>query len=340
MSATYRRLGNSGLHLFPLGLGTMQFGWTCDEVRSFEIMDAYAAAGGNFIDTADIYSAWVENNPGGVSEEIIGRWVKSRGNRDQMVLATKARGAMGQNFSMGRNTIYQREGLSRRWLLKACEDSLKRLQTDYIDLYQLHWVDTETPIEETLSALTDLVKKGYVRYIGCSNFSAWRLMQALWASDKHNLEKFVSIQPEYSLVQPIRANFERELSKVCLNYGIGVVPYSPLAAGFLTGKYRRGQPLPDSVRAGGIGSSRMNEQNLDLVEKLVEIAASKNTSVTRVTLAWMLAQPFMTAPIVGANNTKQLEDSLGATDVVLSAEEIQAISTVSDWTRARTDLEN
>jgi aryl-alcohol dehydrogenase-like predicted oxidoreductase len=337
---TYRRLGNSGLHLFALGLGTMQFGWTCDEARSFEIMDAYFAAGGNFIDTADIYSSWAENNAGGVSEEIIGRWVKARGNRDQLVLATKVRGAMGANFSQGRNTIHQREGLSRKWILKACEDSLKRLQTDYIDLYQVHWVDTETPIEETLSGLTDLVRQGYVRYIGCSNFSAWRLMQALWASDKHNLEKFVSIQPEYSLVQPTRANFERELAKVCLEYGVGVIPYSPLAAGFLTGKYRRGQPLPDSVRAGGIGSSRMNEQNLDLIEKLVEIAAELNTSATRVTLAWMLAQPFMSAPIIGANNTTQLADSLGAIDLNLTEDQLKAISSVSDWTRARTDLEN
>ncbi len=336
----YRRLGNSGLRVFPLGLGTMQFGWTADEAGSFEIMDAYFAAGGNFIDTADIYSSWAANNAGGVSEEIIGRWLKARGNREQMVIATKVRGAMGQNFSMGRNTIHQREGLSRGWILKACEDSLKRLQTDYIDLYQVHWVDTETPIEETLAALSDLVKKGYVRYLGCSNFGAWRLMQALWASDKHGFEKFVSIQPEYSLVQPTRSNFERELAKVCLEYGIGVIPYSPLAAGFLTGKYRRGQPLPESVRAGGIGANQMNQQNLDTVEKLVEIAAANQTSVTRVTLAWMLAQPFMTAPIIGANNTTQLADSLGATEITLSPEQLKAISTVSDWTRARTDLEN
>ena len=340
MTTLYRRLGNSGLRVFPLGLGTMQFGWTVDEANSHNIMDAYVAAGGNFIDTADIYSAWIAGNAGGVSEAMIGRWMQSRGNRQQIVLATKVRGAMGENFSEGRNTIHQREGLSRKWIIKACEDSLKRLQTDYIDLYQVHWVDAETPIHETLSALTELVKKGYVRYIGCSNFAAWRLMQALWAADKHGLEKFISIQPEYSLVQPTRANFERELGKVCLEYGVGVIPYSPLAAGFLTGKYRRGQPLPDSVRAGGIGSSRMNEQNLDTVEKLVEIAAAKNTTPTRVTLAWMLAQPFMTAPIIGANTTTQLEDSLGAVAINLTADEIAAISTVSDWTRARTDSEN
>jgi aryl-alcohol dehydrogenase-like predicted oxidoreductase len=337
--STYRRLGKSGLRLFSIGLGTMQFGWSADETRAFEIMDAYFAAGGNFIDTADIYSNWTPNNPGGVSEEMIGRWIKARGNRDQLVIATKVRGAMGQSFSEGRNTIKQREGLSRQWILQACEDSLKRLQVDHIDLYQVHWVDVETPIEETLSALSDLVRKGYVRYIGCSNFSAWRLMQALWTSDKHGFEKFVSIQPEYSLAQPTRANFERELAKVCLEYGVGVVPYSPLAGGFFTGKYRRGQALPDSVRADGIGSSRMNEQNLDTVDKLVEIAAAKNSTPARVTLAWLLAQPFMTAPIIGANTTAQLEDLLGAVDLQLEPHELQAITQVSDWTRARTELE-
>ncbi len=336
---TYRRLGKSGLRLFSIGLGTMQFGWSADESRAFEIMDAYHNAGGNFIDTADIYSNWAPNNPGGVSEEIVGRWIKARGNRDDLVIATKVRGAMGQGFSQGRDTIKQREGLSRQWITRACEDSLKRLQVDHIDLYQVHWVDPQTPIEETLSALTDLVRKGYVRYIGCSNYSAWRLMQALWASDKHGFEKFVSIQPEYSLAQPTRANFERELGAICLEYGVGVVPYSPLAGGFFTGKYRRGQPLPESVRASGIGSSRMNEQNLDTVDKLVEIAAARNSTPARVALAWLLAQPFMTAPIIGANSTAQLEDLLGAVDLQLGADELEAISKVSDWTRSRTDFE-
>jgi aryl-alcohol dehydrogenase-like predicted oxidoreductase len=317
----------------------MQFGWSADEARSFEIMDAYYRAGGNFIDTADMYSNWTPNNPGGVSEEIIGRWLKSRGNRDDIVLATKVRLAMGQNFTEGRDSIKQREGLSRRWIMRACEDSLKRLQVDHIDLYQVHAVDNQTPIEETLSALTDLVRKGYVRYIGCSNYSAWRLMQALWASDKHGFEKFISIQPEYSLAQPTRANFERELAPVCLEYGVGVVPYSPLAGGFFTGKYRRNQALPDSVRASGIGSSRMNDQNLDTVEKLVEIAAARNSTPARVTLAWLLAQPFVSAPIIGANTTAQLEDLLGAVDLQLEPHELQAITQVSDWIRARTELE-
>lgn len=336
----YKNLGKSGLRVSEIALGTMQFGWTADEATSHAIMDRYAELGGTFIDTADIYSMWTPNNPGGVSEEFIGRWMKSRNNRDRVVVATKVRGPMGPNGAEGSGHALQREGLSRQWILQACEDSMRRLQVDHIDLYQVHWVDKNVPIEETLGALTDLVRKGHVRYIGCSNFSAWRLMQSLWASDKHGFESFISIQPEYSMVAPTRANFERELARVCLEYGIGVIPYSPLAAGFLTGKYRRGQPLPDSVRAGGIESSRMNEQNWQLVDKLVEIAARHDTTATRVTLAWMLAQPFMSAPIVGANTITQLEDSMGAPELKLSSEEIAEISAVSDWQRARTDNEN
>ena len=337
---TYRRVGSSGLRVFPIGLGTMNFGWSADEPRSFEIMDAYAAAGGNFIDTADIYSSWAGNgNPGGVSEEIIGRWVSARGNRDQMVIATKLRGAMGENFTQGRETIHQREGLSRRWVIKSTEDSLKRLQTDYIDLLQVHWVDNETPIEETLSALTDLVRRGIVRYIGCSNFSAWRLMQALWASDKHGFERFISIQPEYSLVAPIRQNFEAEISKVCLAYGVGVIPYSPLAGGFLTGKYVRGAELPESVRAQGIQAGRMNDQNWQIVDALVTVAKRNDTTPTRAALAWQLQKPFITAPIIGANNSKQLEDSLGAPSVTLSVDDVQLLDAASGWQPTRTELE-
>ena len=336
----YRNLGRSGLRVSEIALGTMQFGWTVNETDSFPIMDRFVEQGGTLIDTADIYSAWVLNNPGGVSEEIIGRWLKHSGNRDRVLIATKVRGAMGQNFKQGYDHPLQREGLSRRWILQACEDSLKRLQVDHIDLYQVHWVDQRVPIEETLSALTELVRKGYVRYIGCSNFSAWRLMQALWASDRHGLESFVSIQPEFSPAQPTRANFERETAMVCAHYGIGVLPYSPLASGFLTGKYRRSQPLPDSVRASGIESSRMNEQNWQIVEKIVQIAERHNTTPTRVTLAWHLSKPFMTAPIVGANNVGQLEDSMGAVNVKLSSEDVQAIDEVSGWQRARTENEN
>ncbi|HEY6841044.1 MAG TPA: aldo/keto reductase, partial [Chthoniobacterales bacterium] len=286
----------------PIALGTMQFGWSADEPASHTILSSYVEAGGNLIDTADCYSVWAPNNPGGISEQIIGRWLKATGNRDRVLVATKVRCAMGQDFSEGDDHPLQREGLSRRWIMRACEDSLKRLQVDYIDLYQAHFIDPRTPIEETLSAFSDLVRKGYVRYIGCSNFSAWRLMQALWASDKHGYESFVSIQPEYSLVSPVRANFERELAPVSLRYGIGVLPYSPLAGGFLTGKYRRNQDLPSGVRVEG-NKQRLSEKNFDIVEKLIEVAQRHSSTPTRVALAWMLARPFITAPIIGANNT-------------------------------------
>ena len=336
----YRRLGRSGLHLFPLGLGSMQFGWSADEATSRDIMDAYFAAGGNFIDTADVYTTWARGNPGGVSEEIIGRWMKARGNRKDVVVATKVRGAMGEGFSQGRGTVHQREGLSRRWIMQACEDSLRRLQTEYIDLYQTHFIDPHTHIEETLSALSELVRRGYVRYIGCSNYSAWRLMQALWTSDLRGLEAFVSIQPEYSLLSPTRANFERELMPVCAEYGVGVVPWSPLGGGVLTGKYKRGQPLPDSIRADENARRRFSERNFDVVEKLQEIADRTDSKPAQVALAWMLEQSSVTAPIIGANSVAQLQELLGAVTLKLSAEDLAEISKVSDWERARTELEN
>ncbi len=224
----YRRLGRTGLKVSELCLGTMQFGWTADEAAAFQVMDAFVEAGGNFIDTADVYSRWVEGNPGGVSEQIIGRWLQARGNRGAIVLATKARGRMwpGPNG----------EGLSRGHLIRACEDSLRRLGTDFIDLYQTHAFDAEAPIDETLRALDDLVRSGKVRYVGCSNYPAWRLAKALWASDKLGLARYDSLQPHYNLAH--RAEFERELKPLCEEEGIGVIPYSPLAAGFLTGKYR------------------------------------------------------------------------------------------------------
>lgn len=337
---TYRRLGRSGLHLFPLGLGSMQFGWSADEATSQRIMDAYYAAGGNFIDTADIYTIWTPGNPGGISEEIIGRWMKARGNRKGVVVATKVRGPMGEGGSQGRGTVHQREGLSRRWIIQACEDSLKRLQTDYIDLYQTHFIDPHTPIEETLSALSELVRRGYVRYIGCSNYSAWRLMQALWTSDRRGLEAFVSIQPEYSLLSPTRANFERELMPVCAEYGIGVIPWSPLGGGVLTGKYKRGAPLPDSIRADENARRRFSEHTFDVVEALERVAERGGSKPAQVALAWMLEQPAMTAPIIGANSVEQLQELLGAVTLRLSTEDLAEISRVSDWERARTELEN
>lgn len=336
---TYRQIGSSGLHVFPLALGTMQFGWTADETASFEVMDAFVAGGGTLIDTADVYTAWFPGNPGGVSEEIIGRWLKARGNRDEIIIATKVRGPMGLGRQEGYGHPLGREGLSRRWILRACEDSLRRLQVDHIDLYQAHWLDPRVPIEETLSAFTDLIRRGYVRYIGCSNFSAWRLMQALWASDKHGLERFVSIQPEYSIAQPVRERFERELAPVCETYGLGVIPYSPLAGGFLTGKYQRDAAQPESARAGEIAAKLYSDANWAILDKLREVATAHDVPVAQVSLAWLLSKQYMSAPIVGANSVAQLDDLLPAATLTLAPEEITALDEVSSWERSRTERE-
>ena len=316
----YRNLGRTGLKVSELCLGTMQWGWTADEATSFAVMDAFVAAGGNFIDTADVYSSWAPNNPGGVSEEIIGRWLQARGNRDQIVVATKVRGRMwpGPNG----------EGLSRVHIIKACEDSLRRLQTDYLDLYQTHWYDDETPIAETMAALDTLVRQGKVRYVGCSNYPAWRLMHALWAADKQNSVRYECIQPHYNLVH--RAEFERELKEVCTAFGIGVIPYSPLAGGFLTGKYRRDGAVA-SARADGVRNRYMNEQGFGVLDRLDQIAAARGLTVLQVALAWQLNLPFVTAPIIGANSVGQLAESLGACGVGLTAEEMEALHAVSAW---------
>ena len=316
----YRTMGRTGLKVSELCLGTMQWGWSADEATSALVMDAFVAAGGNFIDTADVYSRWVEGNPGGVSESMIGRWMLERGNRDQIVLATKVRGRMWD----GPNG----EGLSRVHIVKACEDSLRRLQTDYIDLYQTHWYDAETPIEETMMALDLLVRQGKVRYVGCSNYPAWRLTHALWASDKQNLVRYDCIQPNYSLVH--RAEFERELKDVCLAFGVGVIPYSPLAGGFLTGKYRQGKTA-ESVRAEGVRSRHMNEKGLAVLAAIDEIAGARGLTVAQVALAWHLNLPYVTAPIIGANSVDQLDDSLGAAGVALDAAEMETLNKASAW---------
>ena len=227
----YKNLGHTGLKVSELCLGSMQFGWIADEATSFQILTAAHEAGVNFIDTANIYSRWARGNPGGVAEEIIGKWMQ--GNqipRLQVILATKVRGRMGD----GPND----EGLSRAHILRAVEDSLRRLQTDYIDLYQTHWYDEQTPIEETLSALHDLVQQGKVRYIGCSNYAAWQLSDALWTSRVHHLQSFVTVQTRYNILE---RQIEAELVPCCQVHGIGVIPWGPLAGGFLTGKYHKGE---------------------------------------------------------------------------------------------------
>lgn len=321
----YVQLGRTGLKVSKICLGTMQFGWTTDHEGAFAVLDAYAEGGGNFIDTADIYSSWADDNPGGVSEKIIGEWMADRGNRRQLVVATKVRGRMwpGQNG----------DGLSRAHILQAVEDSLERLGVDAIDLYQLHWFDAKTPIEETLHALDDLVTSGMVHYLGCSNFPAWRLARGLWASDVNHWARFDTLQPHYNLVH--RAEFERELMPLCADQGIGVLPYSPLQAGFLTGKYRRGEALPESARAARIQARYMTDPNWAVLHAMDEIARANTATIAQVALAWLLANPTVTAPIIGANTVAQLTELLPAADLVLAEEERARLDEASAWDRDR-----
>lgn len=315
----YRNLGRTGLRVSELCLGSMQFGWTADEATSFRILDAAFEAGINFIDTADIYSTWVEGNPGGVAETIIGKWIQRSGiPRQQLVIATKVRGRMGQ--------APNDEGLSRAHILNAVEGSLRRLNSDYIDLYQTHWYDERTPIEETLAALDDLVHQGKVRYIGCSNYPAWRLTEAVWVSHLHGLRRYDSLQPHYNLIH--RAEFERELRDVCRAYGLGVIPYSPLAGGFLTGKYRR-ENSPESARSRGV-QKYFNQANWALLDQMEKMGQEKGgVSISQIALAWLLSDPLITSPIIGPRSLEQLGDNLGGASLHLSSEEKQALDEAS-----------
>ncbi len=326
----YRRLGRTGLKVSPICLGTMQFGWTTDEPTAHAILNRALELGINFIDTADVYSRWHPGNPGGVSETHIGNWLAGGVPRDQIVLATKVRGKMGD----GPND----QGLSRGHIMSAVEASLRRLRTDYIDLYQTHSPDHETPLDETLRALDDLVRSGKVRYVGCSNYPAWLLAKALWISDVRNIVRYDSLQPHYSYVH--RAEFERELQPLCLDQGVGVIPYSPLAAGFLTGKYRRGQPLPESARADNVQRRYMNEQGFAAVDKLEEVGrqtglqSGHEATIAQTAIAWVLANPAVTSAIIGANSVAQLEDTIKGADVALSAEDKAALDEVTAWGQA------
>jgi 1-deoxyxylulose-5-phosphate synthase len=317
----FKNLGKTGIKVSPLCMGTMQFGWSADEPLAHKILSAAYEAGINFIDTADVYSRWVPGNPGGVSEQIIGRWMKSSGvPREKLVIATKVRGKMGD----GPND----EGLSRVHIMQAVEASLKRLQTDYIDLYQTHWPDQDTPIDETLRALDDLVRAGKIRYAGASNYAAWELMEALWTSDKHGLVRYDSLQPHYNLIE--RDEFERELRAVCAKFGLAVIPYSPLAGGFLTGKYRKGQPVPDSVRARGLAHA-CTDKNFHLIDEMDGIAKVHGATISQIALAWMMMDPVITSPIIGPNKLEQLTDNLAALSVKLTPEEKKSLDGLTAW---------
>lgn len=309
----YRNLGHSGLKVSTLCLGTMTFGEAdeksfmhkigADEATSFRIMDEAADAGINFFDTADVYGQE------GLSERVVGRWFADRGRRDEIVLATKFRFRM----AAGPNGT----GASRRRIVKACEDSLRRLQTDRIDLYQIHMQDLDTPEEETLRALDDLVRQGKVLYIGASNYAAYRLMDSLWTSRSRGLERFVSLQTQYSLV--VR-DIEREHVPLCQRHGLGILPWSPLAGGFLSGKYRKGQPPPAGTRLEKWNDRLQGfdkDRNWRILAALDEVAAQAASTPSAVALAWLLAKPTVTSVIFGARSTEQLQDNLRAAELKL-----------------------
>lgn len=316
----YRRLGRTGLKVSCLCLGTMQWGWTTDEVTAFSIMDGFVEQGGNFLDSADFYSRWIPGHVGGESEIIIGRWMKERQNRSNIIVATKVRQPMGA----GPNE----QGLSRKHMLEAVHASLRRLQTDYIDLYLMHAFDVETSIDETLRTLDDLQREGKILYAGASNYPAWRLVEALWSADVHNTLRFDSLEPHYNLVH--REEFERDLKLVCEQYQIGVTPYSPLASGFLTGKYRRGETL-ESARAESVLRRHNRDAAWQTLETVQAIAGEIESTPSAISLAWLLAQPIITAPIIGANSVVQLQQSLGAIDVVLTPAQIARLNEASAW---------
>jgi aryl-alcohol dehydrogenase-like predicted oxidoreductase len=308
------KIASTTLDVFPLCLGGNVFGWTADEGQSFAVLDAYAAAGGNFVDTADAYAAWVPGNSGGESETIIGRWHRARGNRDEMTIATKVGAAPGL------------QGLSEKVIRTAVERSLVRLQTDYIDLYYAHYDDLNTPLEETLGTFDALIREGKVRYIAASNYTAARLSQALAVSDREGLARYVALQTEYNLVE--RAKYEGELRDLCVQEGLSCLPYYSLAKGFLTGKYRPGGDDVDSARAEG-ARAYLDERGVALLSVLDEIAAAEGTSVAAVALAWLLAQPTVAAAIASARTPGQLEDLLPAATLRLSEEELAALDEVS-----------
>ncbi|MFJ2833007.1 aldo/keto reductase [Streptomyces sp. NPDC087263] len=309
-----RKLGSSDLEVFPLALGGNIWGWTVDEAQSFAVLDAYAAAGGNFLDTADSYSAWIEGHKGGESETIIGKWVKARGNRSDIVIATK----------VSQHPDYP--GLSGDNIKAAADASLRRLDTDYIDLYFTHFDKPEVPVEEIIGALDELVKAGKVLNIAASNISPERLQESLDLSDREGLARYVALQPEYNLVS--RDTYEGPLRDIASRSGLAAVPYYGLASGFLTGKYRPGTTV-DSPRAAGAAKHLETDRGPRVLAALDEVAQTHDVPVATVALAWLAAQPTVAAPIASARSVEQLSALLGVADLVLTDAELGRLTEAS-----------
>ena len=310
-----RQLGRSTLAVAPLAFGGNVFGWSVDEQRSFELLDAFVDAGFNLVDTADVYSAWAPGNRGGESEAIIGKWLKRSGKRDKVLIATKVA------------KWVEHRGLSPMNVRQAVEGSLQRLQTDYIDLYQAHADDATVPLSETLGAFAKLIQEGKVRVIGASNYGADRFAEALKVSREHNLPRYESLQPEYNLVS--RADYERELEPLVRQENVGVINYYALASGFLSGKYRNDADLAKSSARGGSVKKYLNPQGLKVLAVLDEVAAAHKAKPSQVALAWLIARPGITAPIASATSLEQLRELIGAAELSLTQDEISALNGAS-----------
>ena len=313
-----RKLGKSDLSVGSLALGGNVFGWTADEATSFRLLDAFIDTGLNLIDTADSYSTWVAGHQGGESETILGRWFKQSGKRDRVILATKVGSPMPPD----------KKGLSKKYIFEEVEASLRRLQTDHIDLYQSHRDDHETPVEETLSAYAELVKQGKVRYIGCSNFTAARIEESLAASRKHGYPEYVSLQPNYNLYD--REDYEKNLEPTVVKHGLGVIPYFSLAAGFLTGKYRSKADAEKAAR-GGMVAKFFTDRGKRVLATLEQVAKAHNRSQAQVALAWLIARPSITAPIASATTLEQLRDITAAVTLSLTPDEVNQLDRASEY---------
>jgi aryl-alcohol dehydrogenase-like predicted oxidoreductase len=311
-----RQLGKSGLKVYPFAFGGNVFGFTVNEETSFKLLDRFVGAGFNLVDTADVYSKWVPGNQGGESETIIGRWMKERRNREKVVIATK----------VGMELAADKKGLSKNHILRAAEDSLRRLQTDTIDLYQSHTDDPSVPIEETLEAYDQLIKQGKVRTIGASNYTAERLSLALKTSEQKRLPLYQTLQPLYNLYD--RADYERTLEPVCSENGLGVIPYYGLASGFLTGKYRSEKDLGKSVRGDRV-KNYLTDRGFRILEALDQVAKNLNATPAQISLAWLIARPSITAPIASATSVAQLDELIGAATLKLPAEALELLNRAS-----------
>lgn len=311
-----RELGNSGIKVGVLAFGGNVFGWTADESTSFQLLDAFVDSGFNLIDTADVYSTWVTGHSGGESETVIGKWLKQSGKRHKVIIATK----------VGKPMSPDHKGLSRRYIEQAVEDSLRRLQTDYIDLYQSHEDDPNTPLEETLTAFGDLVNKGKARAIGASNYSGARLAEAMQVSGGRNVTRYQTLQPEYNLYA--RERFETDLLPVAQREGLGVIPYFSLASGFLSGKYRSERDLAKSARGQGI-KKYLNERGYRILGALDQVAKDRGATPAQVALAWLIAQPTIVAPLVSATSVTQWLELIPAADLKLTPSDLDALETAS-----------